>query len=206
MYARTITADARLDNIEAGIAHIRDEVYPTVTGLPGCVGMSLVVDRESGRCIVTSAWDSEESMKASNAPLAAVRQRASEVLGAPLEIAEWELAVMHRDHHAPEGACVRSTWVQGNPADADRNTDVFKMTTLPAIEDFDGFCSASLLINRSDGRGISTVTYDSRAALERTRPAADAVRAASTSEMGMGITDVREFDLVLAHLHAPELV
>ena len=206
MYARTITIDARPESVDAGIAHVRDEVFGTVTGTPGCIGMSLVVDRESGRCIATTAWDSEEAMLATIAPFAALRERAAEVFGGPVSLEHWELAVMHRDHHAPQGACVRSTWIEGDSASIDANIDVFKMTTLPALEDFDGFCSASLLINRADGRALATVAYDSREALERTRALAQALRASSVSEMGAGITDVREFDLVLAHLHAPELV
>ena len=206
MYARTITIDARPENIDAGLAYVRDEVFDAVTGLRGCVGMSMVADRESGRCIATTAWDSEETMRASDLPMQPARERGGEIFGGPVQVDHWELAVMHRDHPSPQGACVRSTWVQGDPADAERAIDVFKMTSLPMLEQLQGFCSASLLINRSNGRAIATVTYDSRAALEATRGAANSVRSTSAAEMGAGVQDVREFDLVLAHLHVPELV
>ena len=63
MYARTTTIQADLAKIDAGIAHVRDQVLPTVTAMDGCVGMSLLVDRESGRCIATTAWESDAAMR-----------------------------------------------------------------------------------------------------------------------------------------------
>ena len=63
MYARTTTIQADLAKIDAGIAHVRDQVLPTVTAMDGCIGMSLLVDRESGRCIATTAWESDAAMR-----------------------------------------------------------------------------------------------------------------------------------------------
>ena len=205
MHARTTTVDARRGTLDAGLAYIRDEVFGTVTSMPGCIGMSLVVDRDSGRCIAASAWESEEAMRATENAVASLRDRATEVFGSTPQVEEWEIAAMHRNHTSGAGACVRSTWLQGAPADVDRSTDVFKLTTLPAIEEFDGFCSASLLVNRTTGRALATVVYDSRVALEASRDRAGALRDRTSNEMGAGIEAVREFDLVMAHLHVPEM-
>ena len=65
MYARSSTIHARSSAIDAGIAYIHDTVWPALTGLDGYIGLSLLVDRLSGRCIATTAWDSEEAMIAS---------------------------------------------------------------------------------------------------------------------------------------------
>lgn len=205
MHARTTTLDTRPGDIEAGLAYIRDEVFGAVTNMPGCVGMSLVADRDSGRCIATSAWESEEAMRATESAVAPMRDRAGEIMGTTARVEEWEIAVMHRDHTSGAGACVRSTWIQGAQADVDRSIDIFKLTTLPALEEFDGFCSASLLVSRATGRALATVAYDSRAALDAAREGANALRERTTNEMSAGVLAVQEFDLVLAHLHVPEM-
>src|SRR6478672_9353487 len=81
MYARSTTVQADPMRIDDGIANVRDEVMPAVMTMPGCMGVSMLVDRESGRCIVTTSWDSEESMSASREGVRAMRQRAGAVMG-----------------------------------------------------------------------------------------------------------------------------
>ena len=75
MYARSSHIHARSSAIDAGIAYIHDTVWPALTGLDGYVGLSLLVDRLSGRCIVTTAWQSEEAMIASRREADAMRDR-----------------------------------------------------------------------------------------------------------------------------------
>ena len=64
MYARSTTIQTEPAAIDAGIAFARDEVIPSVRAVDGCVGISLLVDRQSGRCIFTSAWETEEALRA----------------------------------------------------------------------------------------------------------------------------------------------
>ena len=71
---------------------------PMVTQLDGCVGLSLLADRDTGRCIATSAWQTEEAMHASAESVRASRERAAERFGATPEVQEWEIAVLHRAH------------------------------------------------------------------------------------------------------------
>ena len=58
-----------------------------------------------------------------------------------------------------------------------------------SIEDLDGFCSASLLIDRASGRGVSSVTFDSLDAMERNRDQATALKIASIREAGVEAVD-----------------
>jgi quinol monooxygenase YgiN len=207
MYARSTTFMARPESIDAGIAQVRDEVMPMVQEMEGCVGLSMMVDRESGRCITTTAWQSAEAMRATDETLQPVRERLGETIGGGTpEVQEWEIAVLHRDHKSADGACVRATWVQIDPANIDRAIDVYKVATLPRTEELDGFCSASLLVDRSSGRAVSSVTYDSLEAMERNREAASAMRSATTKDAGAEVLDVGEFELALAHLRVPEWI
>jgi quinol monooxygenase YgiN len=206
VYARSTTIQAQPSSIDAGIAHVRDEVMPALREVEGCVGVSLLVDRQSGRCIATSSWESEEAMRGSGERVTPIRDRAAEMFGGTANIEEWEIAALHRDHRAPDGAGVRATWVNVPAEQMDSGIEYFKSSVLPQLEELDGFCSASLLVNRASGRGVSSVTFDSLDAMERNRDQATALKIASIREAGVEELDEREFELALAHLRVPELV
>jgi quinol monooxygenase YgiN len=141
MYARSTTIQGRPSSIDAGIAHMRDSVMPALEGIDGCVGLSLLVDRTSDRCIATTSWESEEAMRASEDSIRPIRDRAAELFGGSAQVEEWEIAAMHREHRSSEGACVIATWVKVGPDQIDRGIDFYRMTILPALEELEGFCS-----------------------------------------------------------------
>lgn len=205
MYARSTTITAQLGSIDAGIAHIRDEVLPALKELDGFVGLSMMADRDSGRCIATSAWLGEDAMRASANQVAAIRNRAADILGGSAEVEEWDIAVMHRDHATHDGACVRTAWLQTDAGALDAAIEVYKLDALPQIEELDGFCSASFMVNRSTGRAVSSACFESRAAMDASREAANQIRTAGTRKANASILDVAEFDLALAHLRVPEM-
>ena len=205
MYGRSTTVQANRESIDPGIAHIRNEVLPALQRMDGCIGLSMLVDRDSCRCIATSSWESKAAMRLAAGPVRVIRNRAVEILGGTALVEEWEILVMHRDHPSHPGACARATWLQLAPAAIDRAVDVYELASLPAMEELDGFCSASLLVNRASGRAVSTATYDNRAAMQRSREQAAAVRSAGSLETGAEVLQVCEFELALAHLRVPEM-
>ncbi len=204
MYARSTTITGRPEAIDEGIAFIRDEVQPVITGMDGCLGLSLVVNRSSGRCIATSAWETEESMIVAGDEVARLRDRAGEILGGEPEVDRWEVAVMHRAQPAGEASCCRIAWAR--PRDIHVLLGKFRTTLLPQIETFDGFCSVSLLVDRLDRRVCSTVTFDSAAALDASRESAAMLRERAVRETGVEFLEIAEFELALANLRVPELV
>lgn len=205
MYARTTTLQSSKESIDAGLANVRDKVMSELQGIDGYVGLSLLVDRASGRCIVTTAWETEEAMHASDAAVREIRRRAAEAFGGEPEVAEWEIAVLHRDHQSREGACVRATWVKVEPDQVDRGIDIFKMGVLPALDEHEGLCSASLLIDRATGRGVSSAAYDSSEALQHNMGRIEELRSASTREASAEVLDECNFELAIAHLRVPEM-
>lgn len=205
MFARSTTVHARTEMIDQGVDLVRDEVMPALHGMEGCVGLSMIVDRHAGRCITTSAWQNEQAMRDSEDRVRSLRDRVAEAMGGRMEVEEWEIALLHRDHRTPHGACVRATWFQLPTDRIDRAHDVYRMISLPALEELEGFCSASLMINRSSGRCVSSVTFDSQRAMEASRERAASIRQSSLSEAGAEMLDVCEFELALAHLRVPEL-
>ena len=104
MYARTTTIQADRAKLDDGIAHMRDQVLPAVTAMDGCVGMSMLVDRESGRCIVTTAWASDAALQDTAERVRPLRAGAERALGSSTSDVEvWEVAVVHRDAPARDG-------------------------------------------------------------------------------------------------------
>ncbi|WP_319451914.1 MULTISPECIES: hypothetical protein [unclassified Mycobacterium] len=205
MYARTTTMEATPSSIDAGIAYVRDEVMPLLEGLDGYVGLSLLADRSSGRCITTSAWESEDARRASASAVEEVRSRAAEIFGGGSPtIEEWEIAVLHRDHDAGEGACVRVTWANVDRDQVDAGIEVFK-AALPAMQEIEGHCSASLLVNRTSGRGVSSVAYESADVMERNHAEMDRLKGSVSEEAAARITEEHDFELVIAHLRVPEM-
>lgn len=78
MHARSTTVLGRPGMIETGIAHVQDVVMPQVRAMDGCLGLSMVADRVSGQCIVTTAWRDEAAMRATADTVAPLRRQAAE--------------------------------------------------------------------------------------------------------------------------------
>ncbi|MET4611437.1 hypothetical protein ABIC28_002426 [Rhodococcus sp. PvR044] len=205
MFARSTTIQAHPSFIDAGIKHIRDTVMPALAELEGCAGLSLLVDHDSGRCIATSSWMDEESLRRSEGPVLQLRDEAAKAFNGTTTVERWDIAILHRDHHSSHGACVRAVWLKLEPGRMDHAIDVYKMVSMPAMEDLEGFCSASLLVDHAAGRAVSSVTFDSHEAMDNNRELAQEIRAAAVREMGSEILEVCEFELAIAHLHVPEM-
>lgn len=204
MHARTTTIEAKHSSIDAGIAYVRDSVMAMLDGLDGHIGLSLLADRSSGRCITASAWRSEEAMHASAEAVRQVRSHAAEIFGGRPDIGEWEIAALHRERHAGQGACVRVTWVKVRQDRVDAGIEMFKTTVLPALSELKGLCSASLLVDRRSGRAVSSAAFDSAEALERNGDRLDRLRDSVSHEADAQVLDERDLELVIAHLRVPE--
>jgi quinol monooxygenase YgiN len=209
MYARSTILMTNPASMDEAIAYMGEEVWPAMRDMDGCVGLSMMCDRESGRYIATSAWEDRQAMKASDDNVRPMREQMVDRFGAGVgepEIREWEIAVLHREHTAGDGACCRITWLRTDPSRADELLDMYRSTLMPRIQEMPGFCSLSMLVDRDNGRAVGTAVFESRAALEQSREQARMLREQSVNAMGVDILDVAEMDLVLAHLRVPETV
>jgi hypothetical protein len=145
-------------------------------------------------------------MHASDQGVRASRERAGQIMGATPEVAEWEIALMHRMHETGEGARTRVIWGHTEPGRMDDLLSTFRMTTMPQMEQLPGFASCNLMIDRRTGRTALASTYDSADTMRQAADRAAALRREASAAMGMEIDEVAEFDLVLAHLRVPETV
>jgi hypothetical protein len=194
-------------SVDIGIAHIRDVVIPALREIDGYVGLSLLVDRQSGRSIATSSWESIKAMRSSAEKVALIRYHVALMFDGSASVEEWNIAMLHRRHRAREGACVRATWLKVVPDLLDRSLDFYRTAVLSEMEQLDGFCSASLMVDHPTARrAVSCSTFDSVDAMALNRDRATELRSRRARDLGAEIIDVAEFELSIAQLRVPELV
>lgn len=180
---------------------------PALKEIDGWLGLSLLVDRQSGTCIATSSWETIEAMRGSAERVAPIRDRAALMFDGSARLEEWDIALLHRDHPSGQGACVRATWLKVVPDQLSRSLDFYRMAVLPEMEHLDGFCSASLLVDHPTcRRAVTCSTFDSMDAMARNRDRATELRSRRVRELGAEVIDVAEFELAIAQLRVPELV
>jgi quinol monooxygenase YgiN len=206
MRARSTTIHAAPGSVSAAADHARDEVMPAMQRLDGWLGLSLLADPASGRCIVTTSWRDQAALEASRESVRGFAQRTAEVLGGEPDVQEWEIAAMHRVLDAPEDARSRVTWVRTEPAAVDRAVDAVRLSLMPKLDDLPGFCSVSVMVARDEGLTVAAVSYDSQVHLEQAREGAREFREQFAPALGLEVVETGEFDVAVAHLRVPETI
>jgi quinol monooxygenase YgiN len=206
MFARSTTIRGNPQNMDDGIGYVQDKVMPALSQMDGCVGLSMLGNRDSGMCIVTSAWADHDAMRRSADGVRPIRDRAGEMFGGMPEPREWEIAVLHRMHEVPEAASARVIWMMGDPDGVESMLDTFRMAMLARMDDLPGFCSVSMMVDRDSGETATAVVYENRDLMMTATGQAKTMREEFARRMGRRISDVQDFDTVMAHLRVPETV
>ncbi len=208
MYARTTTFSGDPSALDDGIAYVRDKALPAIRDMDGCLGLSMLADRHTGRCIVTTSWEDAAAMHRSAEPIRGLRDTAFHTLrgvARETQVEEWSIDVLHRKRTAPEGAAVRVLRTRGPAGPLDHVVEGFRTIVVPRAELLPGFCSISFLVDHENGRSAIAGTYESRQTMNRAKGQALAIREEFLERMGMHVVDVAEYDLVVAHLRVPEM-
>lgn len=82
MFARSTSITAQPSMIDEAIAHVQDTVMPALSHMDGFLGLSLMVDRGTGRAIITTAWQSEEAMRGTAERVVTIRNETVRMFGA----------------------------------------------------------------------------------------------------------------------------
>jgi heme-degrading monooxygenase HmoA len=64
VYARVSTLEGSTEQLDERLRFLREEVLPTGKEDPGFKGMIALGDRQSGKTLAITLWDSEEAMRA----------------------------------------------------------------------------------------------------------------------------------------------
>jgi heme-degrading monooxygenase HmoA len=65
MHARISTLEGPPDQVEEGLRYVREQVLPLMQQQDGFKGFIALADRQSGKVIGVSLWESEQAMQAS---------------------------------------------------------------------------------------------------------------------------------------------
>jgi len=64
VYARVSTSEGSPQQIDEGLRYLREEILPTGKDDPGFKGLIALADRNSGKTLSITLWESEEEMGA----------------------------------------------------------------------------------------------------------------------------------------------
>jgi heme-degrading monooxygenase HmoA len=81
MFARVSTFQGPPDRTAEGIRVAREQILPVARLQDGFLGILLLFDRESGRSLSVTLWESEEEMKASEDAARRARTESAEAAG-----------------------------------------------------------------------------------------------------------------------------
>ena len=95
MFARVSTVQGKPERIDDGIRHFRESLLPEARKMVGFKGAYLLVDRNSGKNLSITPWDTEKNMQGSTIAANKLRAEASKNVNAasPPVVDVYEVAV-----------------------------------------------------------------------------------------------------------------
>ena len=165
MYTRVITI-TEADDIDGGIAFIRDTVVPLLRQQHGYRGLTASADRAGRTVGVMSMWDTEPDREASNSAVAKARQEGLGVIGGDLRVENFELLVDEIATLPSPGSALMVTRVSMDPAKVEENLAFFNSDVLPRITGHSGFLALRNMMNRETGEGLVGAAWSDQASMK----------------------------------------
>jgi heme-degrading monooxygenase HmoA len=81
MYARLSILEGSPENIDESLRQVREQVVPQAKQQEGFKGMIALGDRQSGKTLGITFWESEEAMRASEEEANRLREESAEAVG-----------------------------------------------------------------------------------------------------------------------------
>ena len=94
MFARVATYTGTSDEIDEAIRQVRENTLHKVKQLEGYKGAYFLVDRQNGKSLAVTLWESEEAMSASEEEANNLRSEVADALGTQMVgVERYEVAV-----------------------------------------------------------------------------------------------------------------
>lgn len=203
MFVRTIYAVGDPDKIDAAVEALQGEGRDLVAQHRGYRGMGIFVDRELGKLLAGTWWDSEQDRDASNKAVRARRASMLSPFATALTVDDYEVAASHGLQQPQPGAGFRLSRLEFDPADGHLVAETFQGTAMDGIKAIPGVIGAALFIDRAAGRATAGVIYLDHVALSRSRSAQAAVRGVATAKAHLTVRSVEEFEVAFTEMIMP---
>ncbi|MFI1761279.1 hypothetical protein ACH41H_04315 [Streptomyces sp. NPDC020800] len=196
MFVRSIYVTGDPTMIDTAVRALNSEGRDLLEERPGYRGAGVFVDRELGKLLGVSWWDSPHARQNSNEVMSEHRPALLDPFAGTLAVENFEAVVIHPVQGPRVGGGLRLTRVEFDPADVDLIADTFRSTVIPRLETLHGLVSATLLVDRERGAGRAVVLFVDRASMAASRAGQAAARHEGAPKARVSVTGLEEFEVV----------
>ncbi|MEV6116196.1 hypothetical protein AB0L59_27810 [Streptomyces sp. NPDC052109] len=198
MFVRTVYATGDPARLGTAVGALNTRGHDLLEERPGYRGAGVFVDRELGKLLTVSWWESAEARRNSDEVMSARRPELLQPFAGTVAVENYEAAVFHTGHRALTGGGLRVSRFELDPADADLAADTFHTGVLARLEVLSGFGGAALFLDRERGRGMAGVLFADRVSLAASRARHAAIRREGAAKAHVTVVALEEFEIVHA--------
>jgi heme-degrading monooxygenase HmoA len=102
VYARLTTIEGLPDKMDDATRHVQEQTLPQLRQMDGFEGFVALGDRQSGRLLGVTFWESEEALRATEGAVSSVRSGAAEAVGGTVaSVEQYEVVVFEAPSAGP---------------------------------------------------------------------------------------------------------
>lgn len=204
MFVRSTELRTDPEAVEAGIAYFKNTVAPKLGAMPGNLGVSLIVNRETGEAVGSTFWESLEAMNAAEEAGQQSRQgSAQETSGRVVDVDRYEIVLLDRKGEAGGRRFARANTLYAATGKQDASVAFMTDTVVARLREMDGYLGATAGINRFTGRAFFVSAWASPEARAASAEAVAALREQAREVAGAGGVRVVEGETVILQMKQP---
>ncbi|GGS95393.1 hypothetical protein [Streptomyces cinerochromogenes] len=198
MFVRAVYATGDPALLDTAVRSLNSEGRDLLEERPGYRGAGVFADRELGKLLAVSWWETEEERRHSDEVMQERRGALLEPFAGTVSVANYEAAVLHQVRAPRQGGGLRFSRMEFDPRDADLVIDTFRATVVPRAESLPGLARTALLIDRDRGRALAGTLFVDRASMAASRAAVATVRHEASAKAHLDVVGLEEFEVVYA--------
>jgi hypothetical protein len=197
MFIRTTYALGDPAKIEESLDALRNEAPKLLGDSPGYRRFGLFADREQGKILMGSWWETERDRENSEEHLADRRTTLLSPFADTANVENYEIAHYVDAGEPLPGACFRLGRFIVDPSRVDELVAMFKERAGSTFPQMPGHLGSTMIIDRTRGFGGVGTLFTDRDALVASRGPQSAVRGAAAQRTGLRPICLEEFEVVL---------